>query len=406
MGTPKDSPEIRTYRHATLPGALAALKEDLGDDAYILHTRHVEPKGLLGFKGQSMVEIQATLRRPEEGEAAPRQTLLNRAYGPTDARRRMSPGRAVADVPAEPRRSRRDGGVELEKLEQDVNQMKTMLKEMVLRSREHDELAGLDEELQSLHTHLIDQGVKPTRAKGLMKSLNQDLSGEDLANPRKLREHLRNRIVEALPVAPGVGDRTETRPRVAAFIGPTGVGKTTTVSKLAGHFHHYEQRDVGLLTIDTYRIAAADQLHRVAEIVDCPIRVETSPVGLERSLENYNDRDLVLLDTAGRSPRDTLQMNELKRFLEAAEPDEVYLVLPATLDAHALEHIIARFGPLANRIVLTKLDEAYRLGPLLDILVTSELPVAYWTFGQSIPDDIATVNPRRLAGLLLGEEEL
>lgn len=397
--------DIRTYCHETLQGALAELKGDLGEDAYILHTRQVEKKGVLGIGSHPVFEIQACKRAPGPTGPNPLVTKAYGAAGPAAGPRRRMTQRDPSGESG-PVAPRKDSDRRFERIEKTVDQMMSMMREVVHRQRESDDLAGLVEELQTLNAHLLDQGVKPCRAKALIQDLNQALSGEDLRSPRKLREALRQRLVDTLSVAPPVGPAHESRPRVCAFIGPTGVGKTTTISKLAGYYHHYEQRDVSLMTIDTYRIAAAEQLHRVAEIVDVPIRVETSPSGVERSLSEFAEKDLVLVDTAGRSPRDTLQMNELKKFLEAAAPDETYLVLPATQDAFALEQVVARFGPLANRIVLTKLDEAARLGPLLDLLVTANLPVAYWTFGQSIPDDIATVNARRLAGLLIGEETL
>lgn len=397
--------EERTFCHETLQGALAAVKEAYGPGAFIVQTRQIQKGGFLGLNRRNVVEVVARPEgavppKPQRPLAVPTQVpvqggLLQRAY----AEPRREPAVSEAGSVQGARRIERD----MEGLRKSMDQLMVIVKELALRSRERDELAGLTEELQALHAELLHLGVRESLSRQLVQELNHDLTGSALSDPVRLREELRSKVSSRIRVAQPLS-AGEGGPRVSMFIGATGVGKTTSISKLAGHTHHYQRLDVALMTIDTYRIAATDQLHRVADIVDVPLRVETSPEGLKRGLRSFADKDLVLIDTAGRSQRDGLQMNELKSFIEAAKPHEVHLVLPATADIGTLEEVLELFGPLANRILLTKVDEASRLGPLLGILLDAKLPVSYCSFGQGIPEDIEGAEARALTRRILGPE--
>jgi flagellar biosynthesis protein FlhF len=407
MQQPTVSDKIRVYSHETLQGALAELKMDLGANALILHTRQVRKKGKFGIGAQAMFEIQAC-PAPKGGKKTQEpknKTWIQKNYDMThgNMQRKMRSG----NENEVDRRKPQANSETVEKMSSDIEALKRMVQEVVLRSREKNLLSGLSEELQNLNQELLRQGVSDLLARELVQELNLELTGEDLKDPKRLMEELQHKVGQRINVSAAVHDKVKEKgPMVVAFIGPTGVGKTTTISKLAGYCHHYESQKVALITLDTYRIAAADQLQRVAQIVDVPIRVETSPQGMRRSLDEFAHKDIVFIDTAGRSQRDTLHMNDLKNFLDAAEPDEVHLVIPSHADGFTLHSIIESFGPMATHICLSKLDEALRLGTMMETIFDSDLPLTYWTFGQSIPDDIAVVEPRRLARLLLGQEKL
>ncbi len=149
-------------------------------------------------------------------------------------------------------------------------------------------------------------------------------------------------------------------------MGPTGVGKTTTVAKLAANFKLARGVRVGLVTVDTYRIAAVEQLRTYAEIIDLPLAVVNSPIEMQRAIDELGAVDLIFIDTAGRSPRDEVKIRELGEFLLQARPDEVHLVLSAVADERSLRAAIERFAPVQiDRLILTKLDEADSLGGVL-----------------------------------------
>jgi flagellar biosynthesis protein FlhF len=215
----------------------------------------------------------------------------------------------------------------------------------------------------------------------------------------KLAEHLEKLIPTAGPIV-----RTKTHgPHVVALIGPTGVGKTTTVAKLAANLKLREKRKVGLITIDTFRIAAIDQLKRYADILGAPLRVVGSPEEMRTAIDSMSDCEHILIDTAGRSPNDSMKLNELKRFLSFAEPDEVFLVLSTTASEGCVELALEKFGEVrVDKLIFTKLDEAAQVGVVLNVVRKINKGLAYITTGQDVPDDIEVGHGKKLAQLILG----
>ena len=190
-----------------------------------------------------------------------------------------------------------------------------------------------------------------------------------------------------------------------ALVGPTGVGKTTTIAKLAANYRLREKRRVGLITVDTYRVAAVEQLRTYADIIDLPMEVVATPREMREAVARMSHLDLVLMDTAGRSPRDEIKIQELKSMLGEAEPDDVHLVLSSTAGAKSLIGTTERFAEVGTTaILLTKLDEANSLGHLVSLVRECRLPISYLTDGQNVPDDIQVAERRRLAYMLLGIE--
>jgi flagellar biosynthesis protein FlhF len=181
-----------------------------------------------------------------------------------------------------------------------------------------------------------------------------------------------------------------------AFVGPTGAGKTTTLAKLAAHYALNKESSVSLISADTYRIAAIEQIRSFADIVNIGLQVIFSPGDVADALAACANNDFVFIDTAGRSPRDREQMKELDDVLAAFQPDEIHLVLSATTKESDLLHTIKQYRDRGvNRLLFTKLDETVRLGNVFDVVQTSAIPVSYLTFGQSVPDDIELAQPGR-----------
>jgi flagellar biosynthesis protein FlhF len=204
------------------------------------------------------------------------------------------------------------------------------------------------------------------------------------------------RVTGPLGVSTGQG-------AVVALVGPTGVGKTTTVAKLAANYRLRENKRVGLIAVDTYRIAAVEQLRTYADIIDLPMEVVSTPREMREAVTRMRDFDLVLLDTAGRSPRDEVKIQELRAMLAEAEPDEVHLVVSAVSGARSLTSIAERFAAVGvTAMLVTKLDEATGLGNLVSTARACQLPLSYLTDGQNVPDDIQVAQPAALARLILG----
>jgi flagellar biosynthesis protein FlhF len=193
---------------------------------------------------------------------------------------------------------------------------------------------------------------------------------------------------------------------VVALVGPTGVGKTTTIAKLAAHYRLRERCRVGLITVDTYRIAAVEQLKTYAEIMDLPLEVVATPREMRAAVERLADTDLVLIDTAGRSPRDAVRLNELRRLLGDSQADEVHLVLSAVAGPESFDVAAGAFSTAgASALILTKLDEAAALDWLPTLLNRHRLPLSYTTSGQNVPDDIQQATVAQLVGLLANHDD-
>jgi flagellar biosynthesis protein FlhF len=243
-------------------------------------------------------------------------------------------------------------------------------------------------------------------ARRLVRHVAENLEPDQFDHADSIRAALCDAVELSIPVAPPIKAVAGVR-KIVALVGPTGVGKTTTVAKLAANFKLAHGVRVGLITVDTYRIAAVEQLKTYAEIIDLPLAVVNDPGEMPRALDELGPVDLVFIDTAGRSPRDEVKIRELAEFLQQARPDEVHLVLSAVAGQRNLRSAVERFAMVQiDRLILTKLDEADSFGGVLAVLGLSSRPLSYLTTGQAVPDDIEAANCKRLARLILKHENL
>ena len=224
------------------------------------------------------------------------------------------------------------------------------------------------------YASLLEADVPEALARRLVRHVAERWSPTRSTGPRRSARRSARPSSRAIQIAPPIAAVAGTR-RVVALVGPTGVGKTTTVAKLAANFKLAHGLRPGLVTVDTYRIAAVEQLRTYAEIIDLPLAVANAPGEMRRAIDELGDVDIVLIDTAGRSPRDEVKIRELADFLAAAQPDEVHLVLSAVAGERSLRAAVERFAVVqADRLILTKLDEADGLGGVLAVLGQAEPP--------------------------------
>lgn len=211
-----------------------------------------------------------------------------------------------------------------------------------------------------------------------------------------LRDLMAGRIKSGGPIQLKKGQT-----RVVALIGPTGVGKTTTIAKLAANYALVEKKRVGLVTMDTYRIAAVEQLKTYSQIIDIPIRVAYTQAEVAPALESFAGYDVVLVDTAGRSQKNLMQVSELKSLVDAAGC-ETHLVVSASTKEKDLFDQIARFREASvDRLLFTKLDETTTYGTMFTAAAKTGLPISYITTGQKVPEDIEPADGVRLATLVM-----
>jgi flagellar biosynthesis protein FlhF len=382
--------EVRTYRASSMMEALSLVRCDLGPEAAVLHTREVQGRRMFGLlSGKREIEVTASAgvnvpsRMPQL--AASQTESLPEPHANCEDIEQDEP-----DVP--------------DQFQGQLAHLQSMVQELCRRSssgRGHD----LPEELFHLFTDLIDSELSEELARELVERLRLAAPGADLSDPIMAKARLSRMIEDDIQVS-GPIKLTPGRCRVVALVGPTGVGKTTTIAKLAANYRLKEKRKVGLITVDTYRVAAIEQLRTYADIIDLPMKVVSSPRQMREAVRGMEDLDLILMDTAGRSPKDEVKILELKSFLSEARADEVHLVLSSVTGANTLEQTAKHFAVVGTTsLVLTKLDEATGLGTILPVLRSSKLPLSYLTNGQNVPDDIEMADPHRVAKLILGVEQ-
>ncbi len=415
---------LKTYQAKSMADALAEVKRDLGRDAVILHTRSFRKGGLFGLGGRPMWEITAApgvnvpkrvkgrdSRGGDEGRyVATAATAtgtadialdveLDEELTALDLREESGDGAvlpmcptAAAQRPAAP--------VHASPVTQQMAEIRRMVESLLVRQAK-PQTPDIPPELVEYHAHLLAQDVAEDLAGEIIRNLRMGLTGQQLADRELIRARMLELVAASIKVAAPVVE-PDGRARVIALIGPTGVGKTTTIAKLAANFKLREKKRVGLITIDTYRIAAVDQLRTYAEIIDVPLQTVLTAGELHQTVRSMRDLDVVLIDTAGRSQNDRLRLNQLRSFLSAAEADEVHLVVSSTANRKCAVNTLERFIPLgANRVIMTKLDEAATFGALLNISAAGKVDMSYVTAGQDVPEDILPADASRLAAWIV-----
>lgn len=373
--------QLHTYRARSLAEALRLVRQELGPDASVLHTREVGST-LRRWLGGRAIEVTASAEL-----AAP-----SRLPAPPVAEEQFIPPAEMQDFRA--------------KFREDLSLARaaeSSVVEQLASQTTHRRTSNA-----ALRQRLSAAGISDATAGRWLSRLDAELTCDPEAHADRASQRLRQIIEADLPIR-GAIRLVSPGPTVAALVGPTGVGKTTTLAKLAAHFRLREHRRVALVTVDTFRIGAVEQLRTYAEIMELPVEVVASPSEMAAALDRLADNDVILVDTPGRSPHDSVKLLELRKILAAAQPHETLLTLSAAGGGESLATAARAFGRVgATSLILTKLDEsigagAAQLGQLPDWLAAGQLPLSYTTHGQNVPDDIRPAAASRLAELLVSD---
>ncbi|MEE9403962.1 MAG: hypothetical protein V3V20_03640 [Algisphaera sp.] len=442
--------KIQTYTARTMDQALVQVRSGIGKHAVVLHTRMVPRRGFLRRKpwvevtaadGRDVAHARKAAAAKKKASATPRRAKSAAAAasvapvaGPTagDLIRRTYQAARAEMAPAVPAVTMAAPTVASTDREKQMTRELAAVRGLVEDVARHQRVAaasvtapGLPDPLVEHYVELIGQEVAHELARELvLKAAPKGAEGDQKTDAASMNKSLRREIAAMLPAASqaassslvsrsprdltgGAGaSKSGTRPHVIALVGPTGVGKTTTVAKLAATLKLKEGRRVGLITADTYRIAAVEQLRTYANLIELPLEVVANPQEMKAALGRMAHLDAVVIDTAGRSPRDTGRLKELAAFIAAAGPDETHLVLSSTGSERVLLDTAERFSAIkTDRLIFTKLDEAVSFGVLLNVARKVGRPLSYMTTGQEVPHQIEVCDADRLAGLVMGEKE-
>lgn len=389
---------IKKFQGKTEIEAIEAAKKEMGQNVVVMNVKNVKKKGLAKLLFFQPNLVEATVALEEESERPVAKKIESREYSADIIREEPQLERRAAD-------SGRSEKVIEEKLESLHSLIEQQLSKESEEEEEHKEEAD-DKKvvfLKLIYNTLIDNEVDE-------KYANQLLSEIDKINkPNATIDFILANIYQKMILKfgqPKTITPAEENPKVVFFVGPTGVGKTTTIAKIASKFSVNDKMKIALLTTDTYRIAAAEQLRTYANILDVPFRVIYSTEEIEAAIEDFKTYDYILVDTAGHSHHNETQKNNMNHYIHSVKDHvekEVYLVLSATTKYRDLVSIADTYTEMTDyKLIFTKLDETTTLGNLLNLKLHTGADLSYVTCGQNVPDDMEQFNPQSTVKQLLG----
>lgn len=450
--------KLQKFEAPSMKEALEKIKAELGPDAFILSTKQITKKGPLGIGDRKFLQVTAAIEEDAVAPAAPSQAKpaetpvaaggldikigeedwaaamkeppSGETYTPTGKTKTAEPppkegfdalfnDAARKSSRASRKSGKDDGGKPLRKeldeikamvsdlqqakpdmtpLQRELGELKSLLYN-VIRSQAPILGKSLSPELLTWFQRLKNTGMEESVAAKLIQITESKLAEKDQSNGKKIGKFLENAVKQSIEAG-----QSSKLSGVVALVGPTGVGKTTTLAKLAAHAKLHHGADVALITLDTYRIAAVEQLKTYAKIMEIPVQVALNLNELRGAIKFHGDKDLILIDTAGHSQKDQASMATLQEFLKNQEDIDVHLVLSATTKSTDLTDIVNKFEPLGpEHLIFTKLDETSAYGPLFNQIIRTRKPVSYLTVGQSVPEDFLNATRDILASLFVGK---
>lgn len=387
-----------------MPAALAEVRRRLGRDAVILHTRTVQSGGVLGVASRRAVEITAARGISDLPASLRAGMVACDKEVPADSERAEGTAPTMIAAECAPQADER-------RLLDEVRQLAGMVRQLLPRVQAGGAAAGsvavgAPGVLQAVYRELIENRIAGDLADALVARIQDSLAAGELEDGDLVRRELARFVESKLPAAGPIDCDRGGTPKVVALVGATGVGKTTTVAKLAAEYALRQGKRVGLLTVDTYRIAAVDQLRSFADVLGVPLRVAADAQQVRAALRELRECDLILVDTAGVSPRDVVRLMDLRNKLAEADGCELHLVLSASSSRRVVDEVVEAFEPLGcDRVIFTKLDESIGFGVILSGLEKARAKLSYVTTGQDVPNDIEIAEPRRLARAIAGGPE-
>lgn len=402
---------IKKFTAKTEKEALENAKKELGDGVVVMNVRDVKARGFFSFLKPHMTEVTVALEEESERYTAA-VSAINSVIASSQTKEEEA--QAAKGAPDEPQETIRK---ESSAIEEKLDSLQSLLEQQLQKPDEDKEdkdsrdgaakeETEIDKLMKLLHDTMLNNEVDEKYAGEIIDEIAQinkpnmpfDYALANIYQKMILKFGMPNCIT---PASKGI--------KMVFFIGPTGVGKTTTIAKIASIFRVDQKKKVALLTADTYRIAAAEQLRTYANILEVPFRIIYTVEEIEKALEDFRDYDYILVDTAGHSHQNSAQKESMSNFIHSVDgkiEKEVYLVLSATTKYRDLISIADAYKEMTDfKLIFTKLDETTTLGNLLNLRLYTDAALSYVTYGQNVPDDIEEFNPQKTVKKLLGGKD-
>ncbi|AYE33415.1 flagellar biosynthesis protein FlhF [Clostridium septicum] len=384
---------IKKYLAKNMNEALIKIRSELGKDAIIISQRKVRAAGVKGYFSPKIIEITAAIensKTPAKSEGR-KYTKSSNDFNESleDFKKLIQKGqdglkaKNIEQQVHKPE-NKQENKLEKSELDSEVKEIKNLLSKVIKNTEKEEDLI-----LKKLKDIDIDEVF--------FEEIREQCS-DDVKN---FEEDFNKVLSKDIHIWDG-----DLNGKVV-LVGPTGVGKTTTIAKLAGRLSLIDKKKVGLITIDTYRIGAVEQLKTYAEIMGIPFRVVITLKEMEQAIKDLEDCDVVLIDTTGRSSKNYMQISELRAYVNKVNADHTALVVSSTTKNRDLDVIIKGYSEIGyDKIIITKLDETRAYGSIYNICKKSNSKIAYITTGQNVPDDIKRPKIEELKKIVLGEENL
>lgn len=381
--------KIKQFEAKTEKQAMLQVKEEFGKEALIVSVKNIKPKGLFKLFKSPCVQVTAAL--DERNISATRENLTLEDIKKDITTKSENIYNSTSSQNLQDK---------ISKIEDIINIHSKDSNRLIIS--EHEQISNKNIPLiELIYKQLTENEVDEKVANKIMLGLNDSLTKGSI-KMNDLISIIYKRIIDELGNIETI-DINPQKPRIVVFVGPTGVGKTTTIAKLASHYSMNKEQNIGLITADTYRIAAVEQLRTYANILNIPVEVVYSNEEIEPAIERFRDKDLIFIDTAGRSHKNKEQQADIENLLQLIPDKEVYLVLSITTKYNDLIRITEIYKEMTNfKVIFTKLDESQCVGNILNIKDRIDANLSYVTFGQNVPDDIIEVNPHEIAKSILG----